>query len=527
MSEQTVNLTLDGRPTQAVRGETVLQVAERLGIAIPTLCYSEACGHYSSCMVCTVRNVRTGRLIPSCSARVEEGMELDTSSEAVRDARRTALELLLSDHVGDCVAPCQRGCPGHLDIPFMLRAIQDDDLVPALREARRAVVLPSVLGRICPAPCEKVCRRREIDAPVAICELKGYVGDSGLQVDAGPASLPPCAPPTGKRVAVVGAGPAGLAAAARFAQLGHTCALYDTDTRIGGTLKTLPKQRLPHDLVEKDAAWIRRLGVEFHLGRHVDRQLFTSLRDSCDAIVIATGEDFETALAEFEGLKKGKNGIFTRPRVHATGVPGVFAAGSAIAPCRMAVQAVRQGKEAAACAHRFMAGQPVEPAARRFNSASGKLFAEDLQEMLKGASPRMRVPPAGERHTVDEAHQEAVRCLHCDCRRAENCRLRDYADAYDAKQSRYRGSRRPLQKVLEHPRVAFEPGKCISCGLCVRTTAQADEPYGLTFLGRGFDMCVGSPFNEQLSAALSHSAEACVAACPTGALAWFEPRPAD
>lgn len=519
MSEATVTLTIDGRRTEAVRGETVLQVAERLGIAIPTLCHSETCGPYTSCMVCTVLNRRTGRMIPSCSARAEEGLDLDTCGEAVRDARRTALELLLSDHAGDCVAPCQRGCPGHLNIPFLLRAILDGDLAPALGEARRAVVLPSVLGRICPAPCEKVCRRREIDAPVAICELKRYVGDTELEDDTG-ASLPPCAPPTGKRVAVIGAGPAGLAAAAQLAQFGHACAVYDTDSRVGGTLKNLPKDRLPHDLVEKDSAWIRRLGVDFHLGRPVDRALFASLRDTHDAVILATGGDFTVALAEFEGLSRGREGIFTEPRVHATGVPGVFAAGSAIAPCRMAVQAVRQGKEAAACADRFMAGQPVESAPARFNSATGKLFAEDLQELLKGASPRMRVAPVAAAHTVDEAHQEAARCLRCDCRRAERCRLRDYAEAYDAKQGRYRGSRRPLQRVMDHPRVAYEPGKCIACGLCVRTTAGAGEPYGLTFLGRGFDLRVGAPFNERLTVALSHSAGACVDACPTGALAW-------
>jgi NADH dehydrogenase/NADH:ubiquinone oxidoreductase subunit G len=82
------------------------------------------------------------------------------------------------------------------------------------------------------------------------------------------------------------------------------------------------------------------------------------------------------------------------------------------------------------------------------------------------------------------------------------------------------GERRPLRRILQHPGVVFEPGKCIKCGICVRITAREEEQLGLAFLNRGYDLRVGVPFGEQLSRALERSAELCVRACPTGALAF-------
>ncbi len=517
MSSNDIHLTIDGRDVTAPRGQTVLDAARALGANIPTLCHSPAWGGQASCLVCVVRDERTGRMLPSCSARVEDGMRIDTDSAPVREARRSALELLLSDHTGDCEAPCARACPGHLDVPAMLRRVGQGLLGEALREARRAVILPSVLGRICPAPCERGCRRKPLDAAIAIGRIEGYVGDSALDA---PAEIPTPAPDSGKRIAVVGAGPAGLAAAATAALLGHRCTVFEAAERVGGALARIPADTLPPGCVSRDAAWLERLGVRLELGHALDAASFDALRRDSDAVILAVGADWRLPHA-IPGLELTEHGVRTESQIHATSIPGVFAAGAAAGPCKTAIQAIRLGKEAAAAADLAVRGHGPTPPERRFNSNLGRPNAAELFEMLREASAAARMPGDRGGPVRDEAAvTEAARCLHCDCRRADDCRLRDCAQDYGARPSRFAGERRPLTKNLEHPDIVYEPGKCISCGLCVRVSAARHSAPGLCFEGRGFPMRVAAPFHTDLTEALRGIEADCVNACPTGALAW-------
>jgi NADH dehydrogenase/NADH:ubiquinone oxidoreductase subunit G len=98
--------------------------------------------------------------------------------------------------------------------------------------------------------------------------------------------------------------------------------------------------------------------------------------------------------------------------------------------------------------------------------------------------------------------------------------LRQYAQDYEAKPTRYKGQRRLFVQKAQHPDVIYEAGKCIDCGLCIQTAAKAGEKLGLTFVGRGFDVRVAVPFDRSIAQALKHSADQCVNACPTGALAF-------
>ncbi len=185
-------ITIDNRTVEVPDGATILDAARALGIAIPTLCHMDGLPPSTSCLVCVVRVDGGQRLVPSCATRVREGMVVESETDEVRSARRMALELLLGDHLGDCLAPCQIACPAGMDVALMLRHIEAGDRHEAATVARDALVLPGTLGRICPAPCERVCRRGQLDEPVAIRSLHRGAADADLSADA--VTLPDCAP---------------------------------------------------------------------------------------------------------------------------------------------------------------------------------------------------------------------------------------------------------------------------------------------------------------------------------------------
>ena len=242
------HLTIDQREVEVPPGSTILDAAERLGIEIPTLCFSRQCEPSTSCLVCLVKLLPSGRMVPACATPVAEGMQVESETDEIHAVRRSTLELLLSDHLGDCVAPCSFGCPAQMNIPQMLRQIAAGELREALITVKADIALPAVLGRICPAPCEKVCRRGNLDGSVAICELKRIVADVDL-ASAEP-YLPPCRPASGKRVAIVGGGPAGLAAAYYLAQGGHACTIFDDTDTLGGMFgREIPVEKLPRDVL--------------------------------------------------------------------------------------------------------------------------------------------------------------------------------------------------------------------------------------------------------------------------------------
>ena len=156
-----------------------------------------------------------------------------------------------------------------------------------------------------------------------------------------------------------------------------------------------------------------------------------------------------------------------------------------------------------------------------FNSRFGKLDPAEFVEYLKESVPGKRIEPESFAMGLDreQVKKEAARCLHCDCRELESCRLRIYSDRYGADQRRFKSEERQLlTKADQHEYVIYEDSKCIKCGLCVRITEKYSEDFGLTFIGRGFDVVVGIPFNESLDKGLKKVALEVADACPTGAI---------
>ena len=515
-------LLIDNQEVEVPDGATILDAARGLGIEIPTLCYLEGCDPSTSCMVCVVKVKDPDRFVASCGARAEEGMVVESETDEVCDARRSALELLLSDHPADCIAPCQTVCPAGMNIPRMIRRIAAGDAAGAAETARSALVLPATLGRICPAPCEKGCRRARHDAGLAIRLLHRHAADTDLASEA--PWTPPRRTPTGKRVAIVGTGPAGLAAAWRLLQDGHGATLFDDHDAPGGMLRHgIEEDVLPRSVLDAEIALIERLGAEFRMGTKVGRDVaIDELAHDFDAVLVACGR-IEEGGADDLGLEASDKGLTANRQTFETPTAGVFAAGNAVQPRRMAVRAVADGTAAAGSILQHLAGQPVAAPERPFTTRLGRPTEDEMAAMLAGASRDPRVAPAGgeaQGLTSDEARREAPRCLHCDCRKADTCLLRKWSVALGAKPTRHSGTRRPYELHDAHPDVVYEPGKCISCGLCIQVASRRGEALGLAFRGRGFGVRIDVPFHETLAAGLKVAAAECVAACPTGALAY-------
>lgn len=511
-------LIIDNQPVDVPEGATILDAAEKLGIEIPTLCFAKGYQPATSCSVCVVKNRQTGKFVPACATQVVDGMQVDNATDEVGDMRRMALELLLSDHVGDCLAPCFFACPAHMDIPLMLRQIQQNHVREAIKTVKRDIALPAVLGRVCPKPCEKACRRKEIDDPVAICQLKRYVADEDLR--AADPYKPDSRPDTGKRIAIVGAGPTGLAAIYYLRQLGHDCVLYEKEPRGGGRLRyETDAKELPRDILDREIEQVMRLGIEAHWGSPVaDKHGLDSLRDQFDAVLLACGNVGDEQI-EAWGLTAGQRGIKYDRNTYQAEHDNLFAAGIAVRGKAAVVRSVADGKEVARVIDRFVSGEVVRGPARPFSSRMGKLTQEELARLQAGAgAASLAEPDQGQEYLADQAAEQAHRCLACDCTAHGDCKLERYCIMYQANANRFSGERCQYDLLNRHGQVVFEPGKCIKCELCVKIAASAHEPLGLSFVGRGFEVKLQVPFDGSMDEALTEVARLCVEHCPTAAL---------
>ena len=230
-----VRFTIDGRIVRAQPGETVLEVARREGIDIPALCHEPGTPAWGACRLCLVEVEGAGKLQAACTTWVADDLVVKTDTPRVRARRKSYLKMYLSDHNAYCEAPCTHACPTHIDIPGYLAALAAEDFAGAAALVREELPFPGILGRICPRYCEPVCRRGEVDEPIAICALHRAAADhsSKARLVSGVS--------TGKRVAVVGAGPAGLAAAWFLVERGNRVTVYDASEEPGGSLRyTIP-----------------------------------------------------------------------------------------------------------------------------------------------------------------------------------------------------------------------------------------------------------------------------------------------
>lgn len=451
-----MKIRINGREIEASENETIIEIARREGCEIPSLCYAKGAKHKSSCMLCSVKNLGSGQIIPACSTVPVDGMAIETESEEIATIRSLSLELLLSDHRADCEAPCKIACPGGFDVATMNRLYDRGEIAKALEFMRDTLVIPATLCYICNAPCEKICRKKDVNQPVEIREIKKLLV-ARTELDRIVRT-----PVNGKRTAVLGSNPAGLAAAYRLAKLGYEVTVFERAEAI--LTPHIEMDKTPAAIVDLEIEAIRRTGVEF----------------VC-ASTKTTFDEYEGVISVIEGE--------TCPQA-------IVLAAKTRQPARLTLEGIKLADKLADKLHATILGgeQNTGLPVKIFNSTYSRFSEQERQRLLQES----------------ENERRASGCLYCDCDRNANCRLRDCATRYGVKTIRY--SRETDSQAMNRRQIGeqlgFEPAKCIRCGLCVYNSSN-----GFTFKDRGFGMQVVLPEgNEQ------NIGKDIAELCPTGAI---------
>jgi len=227
------------------------------------------------------------------------------------------------------VSPCENSCPLHMNISGFLSLTKAKKIREAFELCLRDNPLPASTGRICHFHCKLRCRREDIDSPVSQGEIHRYIADSvyrGKDAESVYKKiLKEKFPLTGRKIAVIGAGPAGLMAGYYLSRLGHSVVIYEKHCEAGGILRYgIPRYRLPRNILKKEVDFIRRCGVKFIFNTKVDAKKLSSITDSVDAVLLSTGAYKEMPLnIPGETLKGVYSGVHFLEELAAGGKPRI------------------------------------------------------------------------------------------------------------------------------------------------------------------------------------------------------------
>ncbi|MEE9965736.1 MAG: [FeFe] hydrogenase, group A [Propionicimonas sp.] len=296
-ADHRLSVTVNGRDLHVDDGLTILAALTKEGIDIPALCNDVRLERANgSCGLCVVEVGPDVRQVKACITPISEGMTISTHSPVIEAYRKVRLEQLLCDHNADCEPPCQQTCPDHIDVQRYLALVMDANFEAAVRVIKDRNPFPSACGRVCPHPCEANCRRNLIDDSVGINNVKRFVADWDLSRDT--PWRPKLAPSTGKRIAIVGAGPSGLSAAYYAAIAGHQVTVFDRQPAPGGMMRYgIPEYRLPKAQLDAEIATITALGVQIVCGKSLGTHLrLEDLQHDFDAVYLAIGSWTPTSM---------------------------------------------------------------------------------------------------------------------------------------------------------------------------------------------------------------------------------------
>lgn len=219
--------------------------------------------------------------------------------------RRTALGLLLSEHTGDCEAPCTMACPAHASVEEYVRAGRQGDFKKALEIIKQRIPLPMSIGRVCPRFCEKDCRKNVTSKPVSINDFKRLAAD--LYYEEYMEELPEL---KDKKVAIVGAGPAGLSAAYYLRRLGYGSRIFERMPEAGGMLRYgIPEFRLPKATLRKELEHFKKMGIEIETGKELGKDFtIESLKKEYQAVIVTVGS-WASSSMRIDGEELAQQGI--------------------------------------------------------------------------------------------------------------------------------------------------------------------------------------------------------------------------
>jgi len=361
-----IEVILNGKKIETEPGITILELARRNGLDIPTLCHDEELNPYGSCWVCAVEVSGRRGFVTSCGTTITPGMEIKTDNEAIRDARKMALELLISNHYADCVAPCTVACPDHVDIQTYVSLIANGQYHEAVKVIKETLPLPLSIGRVCPAFCEKECRRQIVEDPIAIRQLKRYAADEDLGDvwNYTPEKLPA----KGKKIAIIGAGPSGLTCGYYLSNQGYEVKVFEAAPQAGGWLRYgIPEYRLPKAILDAEIELLCTNGMQIEYNVQLGKDLFLSeLAKSYDAVYLAIGAQKAVPMpvsgSDLEGCLLGVDFL----KAHALGNSpelgkkvAIVGGGNTAIDC--ARTAIRKGCEVSLIYRRTKEEMPAEP----------------------------------------------------------------------------------------------------------------------------------------------------------------------
>jgi len=507
-----ITLTVDGKSVKIEKGSTLLEAARKAGADIPTLCHDERVKPYGACGMCVVECKGSPKLMRSCAIEAADGMEIITESDRINRARRFSLEMLLSDHTGDCKAPCSLACPAGTDCQGYVGLIANGENAQALSVIKGRIPLPASIGRVCPHPCEKKCRRGLVEEPISIAALKAYAADRDLE--SGNIFMPEVAESTGKKVAIIGGGPGGISAAYYLAIKGHGVTVFDMMPKMGGMLRYgIPQYRLPKEVLDKELALVEKLGVEFRNNIKIGRDIsLDTLNQEYDAVIAAPGAWSSTKM-----------------RVDGEDAEGVFG-GIDFLRSVILGSPVDIGKRVAVCG----GGNTAMDACR----TAVRLGAEKVYIIYR----RTRDEMPADALEIDEAQEEGVdfrfltnpdKILTQD---SKVCGIK--LQIMELGEPDASGRRKPVPidgkfETLEVDSVIMAIGQKPELGgfeeldKTSRGTISADEStfrtningiFAIGLAGRGFTTVVSPEFYKSLGDSQCISCGQCVSLCPTGAL---------
>ncbi|CAH0526606.1 formate dehydrogenase subunit alpha [Vibrio hippocampi] len=283
-----MKVTINGQTYLSQEGKSILQVAHDTKIDVPSLCSISGHEQKQSCDLCVVEVAGQG-VVKACETQVEDGMSIVTQSKQIQSLRREALGRIFADHNADCEAPCKVACPAHVDIQSYLYHIAQDDHSEAIKVIKDTLPMPISIGRVCPAFCEHECRRSLVDEPIAIRQLKRHAADIDLELTE--QFEPEKKPYNGQRVAIVGAGPGGLACGYYLSYQGFAVDVFESMPQAGGWLRYgIPEYRLPKAILDKEIELMCRGGMRIHTNTQLGQDVsLDELTSNYQAVCLAVG----------------------------------------------------------------------------------------------------------------------------------------------------------------------------------------------------------------------------------------------